>query len=84
MTDLCRGPLAAMRSISARGATAGRATAGTRPLTYLELAEQLPTTSAEMGFTHVEMMPVAEHPFAGSWGYQVSGYYAPTVALWDT
>jgi 1,4-alpha-glucan branching enzyme len=49
-----------------------------RPLTYLELAEQLPEYVAEMGFTHVELMPVAEHPFSGSWGYQVSGYYAPT------
>ena len=50
----------------------------TRPLTYRELAEQLPDYVADMGFTHVEMMPVAEHPFSGSWGYQVSGYYAPT------
>jgi 1,4-alpha-glucan branching enzyme len=49
-----------------------------RPLTYRELAEQLPEYVAELGFTHVEMMPVAEHPFGGSWGYQVSGYYAPT------
>ena len=49
-----------------------------RPLTYLELAEQLPEYVADLGFTHVEMMPVAEHPFGGSWGYQVSSYYAPT------
>ncbi|MFN2505198.1 MAG: 1,4-alpha-glucan branching protein GlgB [Acidimicrobiales bacterium] len=51
---------------------------GDRPLTYLELADQLPAYVAEMGFTHVEFMPVAEHPFAGSWGYQVTSYYAPT------
>jgi 1,4-alpha-glucan branching enzyme len=49
-----------------------------RPLTYLELADQLPGYLADLGFTHVEFMPVAEHPFSGSWGYQVSGYYAPT------
>ena len=50
-----------------------------RPLTYRELAVQLPDYLAEMGFTHVEFMPVAEHPFGGSWGYQVSAYYAPTA-----
>jgi 1,4-alpha-glucan branching enzyme len=49
-----------------------------RPLSYLELAEQLPGYLADLGFTHVEFMPLAEHPFSGSWGYQVSGYYAPT------
>ncbi|MHB8294965.1 MAG: 1,4-alpha-glucan branching protein GlgB [Acidimicrobiales bacterium] len=49
-----------------------------RPLSYLELAEQLPAYVADMGFTHVELMPLAEHPFGGSWGYQVSSYYAPT------
>jgi 1,4-alpha-glucan branching enzyme len=49
-----------------------------RPLSYLELAEDLPAYLLELGFTHVEFMPVAEHPFSGSWGYQVSGYYAPT------
>jgi 1,4-alpha-glucan branching enzyme len=52
---------------------------GRRPMTYLELAEDLPGYVAGMGFTHVEMMPVAEHPFGGSWGYQVSAYYAPTA-----
>ncbi len=51
---------------------------GQRPLSYLELAEELPRYVAEMGFTHVEFLPVAEHPFGGSWGYQVSAYYAPT------
>ncbi|MGC8626698.1 MAG: 1,4-alpha-glucan branching protein GlgB [Acidimicrobiales bacterium] len=52
---------------------------GERPLSYLELAEQLPAYVSDMGFTHVEFLPVAEHPFAGSWGYQVSAYYAPTA-----
>jgi len=50
-----------------------------RPLTYRELAEQLPDYVADLGFTHVEFMPVAEHPFGGSWGYQVSAYYAPSA-----
>ncbi len=52
---------------------------GHRSLTYLELAEQLPEYLSDLGFTHVEFMPVAEHPFAGSWGYQVSSYFAPTA-----
>src|SRR5207244_1943100 len=50
-----------------------------RPLTYRELADQLPAFLGEHGFTHVEFLPVAEHPFGGSWGYQVSAYYAPTA-----
>jgi 1,4-alpha-glucan branching enzyme len=48
-----------------------------RPLTYAELAEQLPDYVTDLGFTHVEFMPLAEHPFSGSWGYQVSSYFAP-------
>ena len=48
-------------------------------LGYRELADQLTAYVQEMGFTHVELMPVAEHPFGGSWGYQVSSYYAPTA-----
>ncbi|MEX2587395.1 MAG: 1,4-alpha-glucan branching protein GlgB [Actinomycetota bacterium] len=52
---------------------------GGRPLTYRELAEELPAYVEEMGFTHVEFMPVAEHPFGGSWGYQVTSYYSPTA-----
>jgi 1,4-alpha-glucan branching enzyme len=52
---------------------------GDRPLTYLEAAEELGDYCADMGFTHVEFMPLAEHPFTGSWGYQVTGYYAPTA-----
>ncbi|MGX4694154.1 1,4-alpha-glucan branching enzyme [Streptomyces sp. JNUCC 63] len=50
-------------------------------LTYRQLAEQLPAYVRDMGFTHVELMPVAEHPFGPSWGYQVTSYYAPTARL---
>ncbi|MFF5481536.1 1,4-alpha-glucan branching enzyme [Streptomyces sp. NPDC012935] len=50
-------------------------------LTYRQLAEQLPAYVKDLGFTHVELMPVAEHPFGGSWGYQVTGLYAPTARL---
>ncbi|MFJ8359407.1 1,4-alpha-glucan branching enzyme [Streptomyces sp. NPDC093984] len=50
-------------------------------LTYRQLAEQLPAYVKELGFTHVELMPIAEHPFGGSWGYQVTGFYAPTARL---
>ena len=49
--------------------------------TWDAFAEQLGQHVADLGFTHVELMPVAEHPFGGSWGYQVSGYYSPTRAI---
>ena len=48
-----------------------------RPHSYCELADELPAWVAGLGFTHVEFLPVATHPFGGSWGYQVTGYYAP-------
>ncbi len=51
---------------------------GNRPLTYRELGIELADYVADLGFTHVELLPVMEHPFSGSWGYQVTGYYAPT------
>ena len=52
---------------------------GNRPLTYRELADELPAYVEAMGFTHVELLPVSEHPFGGSWGYQVSAYFASTA-----
>ncbi|GAA3732647.1 1,4-alpha-glucan branching protein GlgB [Plantactinospora mayteni] len=52
-------------------------------LSYRELAEQLTAYVLDLGFTHVEFLPVMEHPFGGSWGYQVTGYYAPTARFGD-
>jgi 1,4-alpha-glucan branching enzyme len=49
-----------------------------RPLTYLELADELAAYVNDLGFTHVELLPVMAHPFSGSWGYQVTSYFAPT------
>jgi 1,4-alpha-glucan branching enzyme len=51
---------------------------GNRPLSYREMATELADYVQQMDFTHVEFLPVMEHPFFGSWGYQITGYFAPT------
>jgi 1,4-alpha-glucan branching enzyme len=52
-------------------------------LGYRELAHQLADYATELGFTHIELLPVAEHPYSGSWGYQVTGHFAPTARFGD-
>ncbi len=52
---------------------------GNRSLTYREIARPLAEYVSRLGFTHVELLPVTEHPFYGSWGYQTTGYFAPTA-----
>jgi 1,4-alpha-glucan branching enzyme len=74
--DPTRGPLAAYE-VHLGSFALGMTTDGPTP-NYREIAPRLVAHVKALGFTHIELMPVAEHPFAGSWGYQVSGYYAPT------
>ena len=52
---------------------------GGSPLSYVDLADELVDYITDLGFTHVELLPVMEHPFGGSWGYQVTSYFAPTA-----
>ena len=63
------------------GSWRSRALEGNRPLSFIELADELAVYVADLGFTHVELMPVMAHPFTGSWGYQVTSYFAPSPAF---
>ena len=56
---------------------------GNRALRYREIAPRLARHARTLGFTHLELLPIAEHPYDPSWGYQVSGYYAPTARYGD-
>ncbi|HEX4803824.1 MAG TPA: 1,4-alpha-glucan branching protein GlgB [Myxococcaceae bacterium] len=76
-TDLARRPLAVYEVHI--GSWRRVQNDGDRPLSYRELAQPLADYVIETGFTHVEFLPVGEHPFGGSWGYQVTGFYAPTA-----
>jgi len=60
-----------------------RRTLENESLGYRDLAAQLGAYAKDMGFTHVELLPVMEHPYSGSWGYQVTGYFAPTARFGD-
>src|SRR5260370_41971791 len=52
---------------------------GGQPLTYREMAEKLVAYAKFMNYTHLELLPMMEHPYGGSWGYQLTGYFAPTA-----
>ena len=56
-----------------------RAPEGNKPLSYRDVGPRLAEYAAKMGYTHVELLPIMEHPFYGSWGYQTTGYFAPTA-----
>ncbi|HXT16756.1 MAG TPA: 1,4-alpha-glucan branching protein GlgB [Gemmatimonadaceae bacterium] len=75
-TDLVRSPLSIYEVHL--GSWARVPEDGNRALSYRGIAPRLAEHVRNLGFTHVELMPIMEHPFYGSWGYQVSGYYAPT------
>jgi len=60
------------------GSWRGGATEGPDAVNYRQLADELAAYAHDLGFTHLELMPVTEHPFSGSWGYQTTGYFAPT------
>ena len=74
--DVARGPMAIYE---VHLGSWMRAPEDNRVLTYREIAPRLAEHVKRLGFTHVELLPIAEHPFTGSWGYQVTGYYAPTA-----
>jgi|CZKW01.1.fsa_nt_gi 1,4-alpha-glucan branching enzyme len=78
-TDLLHAPVSIYECHLGSWRLTQDADGGWRPLTYREAAEALPEYLADLGFTHVEFLPIAEHPFSGSWGYQVTGFYAPTA-----
>jgi 1,4-alpha-glucan branching enzyme len=76
-------PLAAPLSIYEVHLGSWRRTLENQSLGYRELATQLGTYAKDLGFTHIELLPVMEHPYSGSWGYQVTGYFAPTARFGD-
>ncbi len=77
--DVAREPMAAYEVHL--GSWARVAEDGNRSLSYREIAPRLIEHVTNLGFTHIELLPVSEHPFEGSWGYQTTGYYAPTSRL---
>ncbi len=81
MSGVREPPIPATADVGLRGAP--RLVAATDGSRYDDLAEQLTAYVVEIGFTHVELLPVMEHPYGGSWGYQVTSYFAPTSRFGD-
>ncbi|HEX7310955.1 MAG TPA: 1,4-alpha-glucan branching protein GlgB [Gaiellaceae bacterium] len=76
-------PLAAPLSMYEVHLGSWRRTLENKTLDYHQLGRQLGAYAKDLGFTHVELLPVMEHPYSGSWGYQVTGYFAPTARFGD-